>query len=186
MNTTAQAPTLRTAPPPARRHDATAPALPASTASTAVPAAPAPASVLVCRLCDQTHAVPLASVREIRTSEPLRRLVGAPPAVLGLFDLRGVVVPVLDMHRLTELPAPAPGAAGVVVIVEWGGRVAGLRFDAVSDVVDLPDHALRALPALGRDPHSPWTDAAQLGDELLLRLHVPALLARAGLGTTAR
>ncbi len=144
-------------------------------------------SVLVCRLAGLAFGLGLTEVREIRSFEPPRGLPGAPVALLGVIDLRGVVVPVFDLRVVLGRPAAPGTGAGLFVVVEHEGVAAGLRVDAVSEVVELPAGALRPLPPLSTTAHAAaqpplhWLGAAPLGDELLLRVDLPSLLRHAGL-----
>jgi purine-binding chemotaxis protein CheW len=72
----------------------------------------------------------------------------APSFVLGLLDLRGRVVPVVDLRRRLGLPATEPGLSTTICVVEAGGRGFGLVADAVTDVRPLlgPVEALEVAP----------------------------------------
>lgn len=90
-----------------------------------------------------TYGCPLDAVREVLPSGPTARLPGAPPHVLGLLNVRGRPLTVLDLARRLD---PAAGAAsGPVLVVEADGRAAGCRVDAVRrTIVAQP---LEPLPA---------------------------------------
>ena len=79
---------------------------------------------------------PLADVREVLPLGALARLPGAPPHVLGLLNVRGRLVTVMDLGRRLA-PDAAPGAGGYVLIVAAGERQAGCRVDAVARAVPL-------------------------------------------------
>lgn len=144
-----------------------------------------PRGLLACRLDGQPYALPLCDVREIRSFEAPRRVAGAPAALLGVMDLRGTIVPVLDLRLQLGLPAAATAGGGAVVIVERAGRPVGLRVDSVSDVLELAAGAMRPLPALSGGPaQGLLCSAAPLGAELLLQLDLDALLHHAGLVAT--
>jgi purine-binding chemotaxis protein CheW len=78
----------------------------------------------------------------------LAPLPDAPGFVLGLLDLRGRVVPVIDLRRRLGLPALQPGLSTPICVVEAGGRGFGLVADAVTDVRPLlgPVEALEVAP----------------------------------------
>ena len=151
--------------------------------STAPETVTGPRGLLACRLDGQSYALSLCDVREIRSYESPHRIACTPPALLGVFDLRGTIVPVLDLRLQLGLPPTDVPGGGAVVIVERDGRPVGLRVDSVSDVLELPDGAMRPLPALATGlPRALLCGAAQLGDELLLQFDLEALLHQAGLG----
>jgi purine-binding chemotaxis protein CheW len=82
------------------------------------------------------YAVPAAFVREITSLGPVTRWPGAPAHVRGLANLRGVLVPVLDLgHRLSGVPATSTEPA--VVVVEAETRLLGVLVDEVHEVLEL-------------------------------------------------
>ena len=91
---------------------------------------------LVVALADGRYAVPVASVREVIRTGRLTPVPGAPPAVLGITNLRGEILPVLDTGALLGLRASA--SAGWTVIVEAAGQRCGLGVSELFDVVSLP------------------------------------------------
>lgn len=142
-----------------------------------------PRGLLACRLDGQPYALALCDVREIRSFESPRHVAGGPAALLGVIDLRGTVVPVLDLRLQLGLPPAATAGGGAVVIVEHAGQPVGLRVDSVSDVLELPAGAMRPLPALAGGPdRALLCSAATLGEELLLQFDLEALLHDAGMG----
>ncbi|MHB1297705.1 MAG: chemotaxis protein CheW [Gemmatimonadaceae bacterium] len=105
----------------------------ASIEESADPAAP---RYLITRVGGQRVAWVMSSVREIIPSRPATRLPGAPEWVLGLLNLRGTVVTVVDLaNRLGLLP----GAGQSVLMVESGPKVVGVRVDAVDAVAAAED-----------------------------------------------
>jgi purine-binding chemotaxis protein CheW len=99
----------------------------------------------------QTYCVPVNSVREIRGVTPPTQLPDAPPYVRGVINLRGQVMPVIDLsQRLGKGPA-VDGARQVIIVVEHHDDVAGLLVDAVCDSFIVPADAISPPPALGED-----------------------------------
>lgn len=86
----------------------------------------------------------MGSVREIIPSRPVTRLPGSPPWVLGLLNLRGTVVTVIDLAGRLGL---GPGAAQSVIVVEAGGKTVGVRVDAVEAVALAEDASVDAVEA---------------------------------------
>jgi len=109
--------------------------------------------VLTFKLAGEEYGVGILKVQEIRGWSAVTAIPHAPAWVLGVIDLRGVVVPVIDLRRRFELD-PAPfGPATVVIVIrvnEAGAeRTIGLVVDAVSEVYDIDQSTFRALPDLG-------------------------------------
>lgn len=134
---------------------------------------------------------PLADIREIIPSRRTTRLPGAPAHVLGLLNLRGSLLTVLDLelalleHRSPpaaapgeEIPAGAAGrparARGQVLVVEVDGRRVGCRVDAVRRVHPMP--ALLAPPEVGNEmPPGIVLGIGDAGDTMVAVLDLPAL-----------
>lgn len=96
----------------------------------------------------ESYGVDIGQVREIRCFEKPTRVAGAKPELLGLINLRGTIVPVVDLRtRLGAATLPADGQAAVMV-VQIEGRLVGVVVDAVSDVVDIDPGQLRPAPKL--------------------------------------
>lgn len=117
-----------------------------------VPSAPAAApcidEILAFQLDGQEYGISLNFVREIRSYEAPTRLAGAQDFLLGVIDLRGEVVPLIDLRRRLGL-APAPfDAFTVVIVVSLGDRRLGVVADQVNDVVRLAPGQVRAMPAM--------------------------------------
>ncbi|MCR5879031.1 chemotaxis protein CheW [Phenylobacterium sp. J367] len=89
------------------------------------------------------------TVREIRGWTASTPLPHAPAYVLGMINLRGVVLPVVDLAGLLGLARIAPDASSVVVVADIGGRPVGLLVDAVCDIVSVQDGDLQPPPELG-------------------------------------
>lgn len=142
--------------------------------------AAAPREVLTSRLGAEEYGIDILAVQEIRRYEQPTRIANAPRHVLGVMNLRGVIVPIVDLRHLLGLPAEN-GVNTVTVVVTLAGRTVGLVVDAVSDVVALAQEQIQPRPALG-----PQVDAdfivglAQLssaeGQRLLLLVDLAALL----------
>ena len=109
--------------------------------------------VLTFRLAGEEYGLGILAVQEIRGWTPVTAIPHAPPWVLGVIDLRGVVVPIIDLRRRLALPPAEFGPSTVVIVLRVStsldDRTVGLVVDAVSDVHDIESSALRQLPDLG-------------------------------------
>ena len=88
------------------------------------------------RVADEHYALPVADVLEVAELGDVTPVPGAGPAVLGIRNLRGQVLPVVDLATIFEV---APGKAERIVIAERDGLRAGLAVDAVAGVEQLPE-----------------------------------------------
>ena len=131
----------------------------------------------------ESYGVDILRVQEIRCWSPVTRLPLARPHVLGVLNLRGSLVPIIDMRvRLGLAQADfTPLTVIVVLSVETDGgiRECGLVVDNVSDVVEIPPAALRPAPHLGGGAAQEFIQSlATLGDRLLILLDCEALVGR--------
>lgn len=98
------------------------------------------------RLGDQEFCVDIMSVREIRGWTPATALPHAPHYVRGVINLRGAVLPIVDLaERLGFAPAQG-GARQVIIVVQIARQLVGLLVDAVSDILTLPADAVQPTP----------------------------------------
>jgi purine-binding chemotaxis protein CheW len=131
-----------------------------------------PTSVILLRLERHEYALPLGCVVEVVRMAALAPVADAPAHVLGLLDLRGRVVPVLDLRRRLGLAPAEPGLSTPICVVEAGGRGFGLVADAVNEVRPL----LGRVERLGDAPQdSPVAGVAHV-DGRLVSLLDPARL----------
>lgn len=98
---------------------------------------------------DVRYAVEIRRVREIVRPLPLVPLPHAPPAVMGVADHRGEVIPVLDVRRRLGLPAIAAGRRTKWILVSLASRGVALVVDAVTEVFAAADQERREVPAIG-------------------------------------
>lgn len=116
--------------------------------------------------------VPLPEVLEVVTPRECTRLPGAPAAVLGLVNLRGRVVTVVDLAATAGL-APGPSAPGRVVVVEHRGRRVGLAVDDAPRILKID---LEAVTGATTDDPLPTAGATEVEGRKLAILDTEALL----------
>jgi purine-binding chemotaxis protein CheW len=105
--------------------------------------------VLCFALAGEAYALPILKVREIQAQATITRIPKAPPYMPGVINLRGAIVPILNLRHRFTLGEPPEDIRPVIVIVEVQGRTLGIQVDAVSDVIDLEASAIRPAPELG-------------------------------------
>lgn len=106
----------------------------------------APREVLSFRLGPEEYGIDILRVQEIRGFEPPTRIAHAPPYMLGVVNLRGTIVPIVDMRVRFNLEQSAYDAFTVVIVLHIGQRVVGMVVDGVSDVITLTPEQLRPVP----------------------------------------
>ena len=138
--------------------------------------------VLTFHLGGEVYGIDILDVREIRGWTPVTKLPSSSEWILGVLNLRGTVVPVLDMRLRFNLGSAefTPTTAVIVVSVEGRGgpRLCGIVVDEVADVVDLKQESLREAPALTNTSSGVYLkNLAVVGDSMVMLLDTSALLA---------
>ncbi|MGN6280212.1 chemotaxis protein CheW [Frateuria sp.] len=104
---------------------------------------------LTVNLAHEEYGIDILAVREIRGWTPVTRIPQSPPYLLGVLNLRGAIVPVLDLRLRFGVEREAYTDTTVTVIVAVDGRSFGIVVDAVSDVLDATDSQVRPVPDMG-------------------------------------
>lgn len=100
-------------------------------------------------LAQETYGVDILKVQEIRGWQDVTTIPNAPRHIRGVMNLRGAIIPILDLRRRFEMPEIDLTPNTVVVVVNVMDRTIGMVVDAVSDVVDMPRENLRDAPDFG-------------------------------------
>ena len=101
------------------------------------------------RLGHEEYAIDILKVQEIRAHEAVTRIANAPAYLKGVINLRGQIVPIVDLRVKLSMERVEVDASTVVIILNIAGRVIGMVVDAVSDVVALAPDQIRPAPAFG-------------------------------------
>ncbi len=95
---------------------------------------------------DQTYCIDIMAVREIRGWTPATPLPHAPGFVRGVINLRGTVLPVVDLAARLGMTSKEPTARHAIVVVQHSDQVVGLLVDAVSNILTLQPDAIQPTP----------------------------------------
>ena len=137
--------------------------------------------VLTFTLADEEYGVDILRVQEIKGWDSVTGIPNTPDYIRGVINLRGTIVPVIDMRLRFGLPPLEYGPLTVVIVlrVESGSRtrIMGIVVDAVSDVYNLPEERIRPAPDLGGAVESEFiTGLAGVEDKMVIVLDVDRLL----------
>lgn len=131
----------------------------------------------------EEYGIDILHVQEIRGFEPVTRIANTPPFILGVVNLRGTIVPVVDMRLKLGLGEASYDRFTVVIILNIGARTVGMVVDSVSDVVMLHGHQLREAPEVGVAFDSDdLTGLADLGERMLILVDIQKLMTRPDMG----
>lgn len=133
--------------------------------------------VLTFRLGEEEYGIDILAVQELRSYEISTEVANAPVCLKGLFNLRGTIVPIIDMRIKFGLGQPVYNESTVVVILNIGSQVAGIVVDSVSDVMRLLPDQIKPSPASGTliEPHY-LTGLGTLENRLVILLDIVSLL----------
>lgn len=107
------------------------------------------------KISDEEYALGILNVQEIRSYEAPTRMAGAPACVKGVVNLRGVIVPIIDLRVVLGIGEPRYDGFTVVIVLNVLKRVVGVVVDSVSDVVELRAEQIRPAPEMsGSSSHS--------------------------------
>jgi purine-binding chemotaxis protein CheW len=94
----------------------------------------------------EEYGIDILKVQEIRGYEPVTRIANSPEFIKGVVNLRGIIVPIVDMRIKFNLADPEYNQFTVVIILNIAGRVVGMVVDSVSDVIALTAEQVRPAP----------------------------------------
>ena len=126
-------------------------ALPSLNPNRAAPAAGDPIELIAFRVGAQEFCIDIMSVREIRGWTPATPLPHAPPFVKGVINLRGTVLPILDLSERLGLGETQASARHVIIVAKIDKHLVGLLVDAVCDILTIQDQALQPTPDVACD-----------------------------------
>jgi purine-binding chemotaxis protein CheW len=105
-----------------------------------------PLEFLAFTLGKEEYGISIQKVQELRGYETVTRIANAPPFIKGVVNLRGTIVPIIDMRIKLNLGTPTYDQMTVVVILNVASRVIGMVVDSVSDVVMLAPEQIKPAP----------------------------------------
>ena len=144
----------------------------------------ASAEFLTFRLGAEEYGIDILRVQEIRSYEKPTRIANAPPHILGVVNLRGVIVPVVDLRIKLGCKKVEYNGLTVVIVLNVKGRVVGVVVDSVSDVLELPREQIRAAPEMASSTVDTAfiTGIASVGERMLILIDIEALMGSPDMG----
>jgi purine-binding chemotaxis protein CheW len=137
-------------------------------------------------LAGGSYCVPVDQVVQILRNENILRIPKAPPFVVGVVNLRGEVLPVVDLHMRLGVQAKEGVRRRRIVIVQLGKRAYGMLVDEVREIVDLEEGAVTAEAATLFGTRAEFVSAvARRGDSMYLILDLPKLFSAGGAAAAA-
>jgi len=141
---------------------------------------------LTLRLGEEEYAIDILRVQEIRSYEEPTKMVNSPGFIKGVVNLRGVIVPIVDLRLKLNIPKVVYDEFTVVIILNIRGMVVGAVVDAVSDVVTLTSQHIKPAPQFESAIDARFiVGLANLDERMLIVMNMEALMNTAELGMMA-
>ena len=125
---------------------------------------------LAFKLGTEEYGIDILKVQEIRGYEAVTRIANAPEFIKGVINLRGIIIPVVDMRIKFNLGEPIYDQFTVVIILNINGRIVGMVVDSVSDVTTLTPEQVKPAPEMGTAFSSDYMIGLGTIDERMLIL----------------
>ena len=143
-----------------------------------------PREYLTFRLGAEEYGIDILKVQEIRSYEPPTRIANAPDFIKGVVNLRGVIVPIVDLRLKLGCPTAEYNGFTVVIVLNVKGRVVGAVVDSVSDVLELSRDSIRPAPELNASAvdTSFITGIGAVNGRMLILMDIEGLMSSADMG----
>lgn len=128
-------------------------------------------------LGNEEYGIDILKVQEIRGYDTVTHIANAPEFVKGVINLRGVIVPIVDMRIKFKVGEPIYNEFTVVIIMNVLGRVIGMVVDSVSDVIELGPEQIKPTPEMGSAMNTDYiTGLGTLNDQMLILVDIEKLM----------
>lgn len=134
-------------------------------------------------LGNEEYGIDIQKVQELRGYEAVTRIANAPEFMKGVMNLRGVIVPIIDMRMKFALGSPVYDQFTVVVIINIRGQTLGMVVDSVSDVINLSQDQIRPAPEMGSSIDASFLiGLAPLEDRMLILMDIESFMTSTDMG----
>ena len=141
---------------------------------------------LTFKLDQEEYGIDILKVQEIRGYERPTRIANAPLFLKGVVNLRGTIVPIVDMRLKFNCVKAEYNSFTVVIVLNLRNRIVGIVVDSVSDVMELPTDSLKAAPDIESVIGSESVlGLGSLGERMLILLDIERLMSGVEMGLTA-
>lgn len=148
---------------------------------------PASREFLAFKLGAEEYGIDILKVQEIRGYEAVTRIANAPDFIKGVVNLRGIIVPIVDMRIRFRLGEPSYDQFTVVIILNIAGRVVGMVVDSVSDVTTLSPAQIRPAPEMGTAFNTDYLiGLGTLDERMLILIDIDRLMSSDDMGLIDR
>jgi purine-binding chemotaxis protein CheW len=134
-------------------------------------------------LGQEEYGIDILRVQEIRGYEQVTRIANSPDFIKGVVNLRGIIVPIVDMRIKFNLGTPSYDQFTVVIILNIAGRIMGMVVDSVSDVTTLSPEQVKPAPEMGTAFDSDYLiGLGTLNERMLILVDIDKLMSSSEMG----
>lgn len=131
----------------------------------------------------EEYGIHILKVQELRGYEEPTRIANAPEFIKGVVNLRGIIVPIVDMRIKFNLGTPTYDQFTVVIILNINGRVVGMVVDSVSDVITLSPDQVKPAPEMGTALNTDYLiGLGTIDQRMLILVDIDRLMSSAEMG----
>ncbi len=146
-------------------------------------AAAAGGEFLTFRLGEEEYGIDILKVQEIRSYEQPTRIANAPSFIKGVVNLRGVIVPIVDLRVKLNCASVEYNSFTVVIVLNVKGRVVGAVVDSVSDVLELGSGTIKPAPEMHTSVDTSFiTGIGSVNDRMLILMDIEGLMTSSDMG----
>jgi purine-binding chemotaxis protein CheW len=146
-----------------------------------------PSEFLTFSLGAEEYALDIQRVQELRGYDSVTHIANAKEYIKGVINLRGVIVPIIDMRIKLNVSAPTYDQFTVVIILNLGNSVIGMVVDRVSDVINLLSEQIRRVPDLGAALEADYViGLGTIDQRMLILVDIETLMSSTEFGSLER
>jgi purine-binding chemotaxis protein CheW len=146
-----------------------------------------PSEFLSFTLGQEEYGIDIQKVQELRGYDAVTRIANAPEYIKGVVNLRGIIVPIIDMRIKFNLGTPSYDQFTVVIVLNIGGRVVGMVVDSVSDVITLGAEQIKPAPEMGSVLDTDYLiGLGTLDERMLILVDIDRLMSSEEMGLVER
>ncbi|MEZ2296807.1 chemotaxis protein CheW [Variovorax sp. RCC_210] len=143
--------------------------------------------VVTFKLGEEEYGIDIQKVQELRGYDAVTRIANAPDYIKGVVNLRGIIVPIIDMRIKFKLGDPTYDQFTVVIVLNIGGRVVGMVVDSVSDVITLTAEQIKPAPEMGSVLDADYLiGLGTLDERMLILVDIDRLMSSDDMGVIAK
>ncbi|MFQ5900990.1 MAG: chemotaxis protein CheW [Thermodesulfobacteriota bacterium] len=129
------------------------------------------------RIGEDEYVVNIMRIKEVIKYQKITHVPKSPPFIEGVINLRGIVVPIVDMRKRFDIPSPSINPKVRIIIMQVEDRILGILVDEVSDVIKLPASSIMPPPKIIKGIEAEFLEGVcEVKERVLLLLNIDKIL----------